>query len=330
MTASSERDPAAAPARLRLPDFFIVGHPKSGTTALYEMLRRHPQIYMGELKEPWFFATDMPPRFLIPRAGTPPKTLQEYAALFAGARADQRVGEGTSTYLFSKTAAAAIAEVAPAARIVAILREPVSFLRSYHLQLLQNHIETEQDLGRAIALEQDRSEGRHVPSRADRPQLLQYTGHVRYVEQLRRYEERFGREQMLVLIYDDFRSDNRAAIGSVLRFLGVDDSHEVDVMDVNPTFRMRSRRLDDLVHAVSVGRGPLTRAARATVKALAPRRIRRELLGLTRRRIVYGAPRPPDEQLTIDLRRRFQGEVVALGEYLDRDLVKLWRYDEIE
>ncbi len=40
----------------RVPDFFIVGHPKCGTTALYEMLRRHPQIFMPDIKEPWFFA----------------------------------------------------------------------------------------------------------------------------------------------------------------------------------------------------------------------------------------------------------------------------------
>ena len=44
------------PAGRRVPDFFIVGHAKSGTTALYEMLRAHPQIFMPDLKEPKFFA----------------------------------------------------------------------------------------------------------------------------------------------------------------------------------------------------------------------------------------------------------------------------------
>ncbi|MCW3069339.1 MAG: hypothetical protein JWL67_1964, partial [Solirubrobacterales bacterium] len=69
----------------RLPDFFVVGHAKSGTTALYEMLRRHPQIYMGELKEPWFFASDLRPRFHRPGSGVSPQTLAEYAALYEGA-----------------------------------------------------------------------------------------------------------------------------------------------------------------------------------------------------------------------------------------------------
>src|SRR4030088_1366059 len=120
--------------QLRLPDFFIAGHAKSGTTALYQMLRRHPQISLPDSKEPWFFAPDMRPRFEPYLAGMPPETLEEYLALFAEARPEQRAGEASSSYLWSRTAAARIAEVQPAARIIAILREPTSFLRSLHLQ----------------------------------------------------------------------------------------------------------------------------------------------------------------------------------------------------
>src|SRR2546430_16495977 len=86
-------------SEVRLPDFFIVGHAKSGTTALYEMLRGHPQIFMPELKEPWFFASDMRPRFQPPRAGVLPQTLDEYRELFAAAQPGQRVGEASSSYL---------------------------------------------------------------------------------------------------------------------------------------------------------------------------------------------------------------------------------------
>ena len=104
----------------RLPDFFVVGHAKSGTTALYEMLRRHPEIYMPDLKEPWFFASDMRPRFQPPRAGVPPQTLDDYRELFAAARPGQRVGEASSSYLWSRTAAQRIAEVRPEAQIIAL------------------------------------------------------------------------------------------------------------------------------------------------------------------------------------------------------------------
>jgi hypothetical protein len=329
MTVSRELAAELAPPRTRLPDFFIVGHAKSGTTALYEMLRRHPQIYLPDQKEPWFFASDMRPRFEPPAAGSPPATLAEYLALFAEAAPEQRAGEASSSYLWSRTAAARIAEVQPAARIIAILREPASFLRSLHLQLVQTHVESERDLRKAVSLEADRRNGRHVPRRSHRPQLLQYADHVRYAEQLGRYHELFGPEQVLVLIYEDFRRDNEATVRKVLRFLEVDESHPIEVLDANPSVALRSQQLDELVHAVSVGRGPLSQAAKATVKALTPRGPRRGMLQLTHRRVVHGTPRPADQSFMLELRHRFKGEVVALSEYLDRDLVELWGYDGI-
>ncbi len=69
-----------AVARGRVPDFFIVGHAKSGTTALYSMLRRHPQIFMPDAKEPWFFAEELHER-TPPRPEGTPKTLEQYVAL---------------------------------------------------------------------------------------------------------------------------------------------------------------------------------------------------------------------------------------------------------
>src|SRR4029077_18962410 len=98
------------------------------------MLRRHPQIYMPDAKEPWFFSTDMRPRFQPPRAGKLPQTLEEYKSLFADAREDQIAGDASASYLWSRPAANGIADVQPSARIIAILREPASFLRSLHMQ----------------------------------------------------------------------------------------------------------------------------------------------------------------------------------------------------
>ncbi len=188
---SVESAPAVPGSGVRSPDFFIVGHPKSGTTALFEMLRRHPQIYMPENKEPWFFATDARPRFAPPMEGRLPETLDEYLALFSRAAPGQLAGEASSAYLWSRVAAQRIAQLRPDARIIAILREPASFLRSLHLQLVQDHIEWEKDLRTAIALEADRREGRNIPRRSARPQLLRYSEYVRYVEQLRRYHAVF-------------------------------------------------------------------------------------------------------------------------------------------
>jgi len=306
-----------------VPDFFIVGNPKSGTTALHEMLRYHPQIYLPDLEGTQFFA-----RELNPRSRESNTQLEEYLSLFGAARPEQRVGEVSPSYLKSPTAAGRIAQLRPDARIIVILREPASFLRSLHLELLQDHVETEKDLRRAIALEEVKRQ--EEPGDFPIQQELRYSPErVRYVEHVRRYHDVFPPEQVLVLIYDDFRADNERTVRQVLRFLQVDDSPPIEVTEANPTVRVRSPRLNELVRSLYLGRGPAARAVRTGIKALTPQRLRRDGLGAVRRHILYGKPHPPDEELMLELRRRFKGEVVALSEYLGRDLVTLWGYDTV-
>jgi hypothetical protein len=323
MTASTEASAAAPASQTRVPDFFIVGHPKCGTTALYEMLRGHPQIHMP-VKEPWFFASD-----LIARPANGPRRLEDYLSLFDAARPGQRVGEATPSYLRSRTAAKRIADLQPGARIIAILREPASFLRSFHLQSVQAHVETEKDLRSALALEKVRREGKEIPRDCARPEALLYSEHVRYVEQLRRYHAVFPREQVLVLIYEDFRRNNEATVRQVLQFLEVDDTCSIEAVEANPTVRLRSRRIEELLRSLYQGRGTAAHALKATVKAFTPRRVRQDAVRAIQRRVVYGDPGPPDDSLMLELRHRFKGEVVALSEYIDRDLVAFWDYDRV-
>jgi hypothetical protein len=323
-TVSAPGSPPVLDAR-RAPDFFIVGHSKSGTTALYEMLRSHPQIFMPDLKEPVYFASELPRQAHRYRA---PETLEEYLDLFEPAAPGQVTGEASASYLWSRSAAAAIAQARPDAKIIAILREPASFLRSLHMQNLQSHYEDQKDLGRALELEGERREGRSVPRRSLWPQVLLYSEHVRYVEQLRRYHQVFPPEQVLVLIYDDFREDNEGTVRGVLRFLGVDAEVPVAATEANPTVAMRSQQLDEIVHSLSVGTNPLARAAKAAVKGLTPERARRGLLRSVQRRLVAEDTGQADEQLMAELRARYRPEVLALGEYLGRDLIGLWGYGD--
>jgi hypothetical protein len=315
---------------MRAPDFFMVGHSKCGTSALYEMLRRHPQIFMPDLKEPALLATDLATR--LPQRGAQPlpQTLEEYLRLFTPARPEQLIGEATSLYLWSHDAAAHIARLAPEARIVAVVREPASFLHSLHMQLLQNHVETETDLWRTIEMEGERREGKGVPRYSPRPQALIYSERVKYVEQLKRYHDVFAPEQVLVLIYDEFRDDNDATVRRVLRFLGVDDTLETPTLEVNRSVRVRSHRLHQFVHTFAMSQAPGVRVARRAARALTPRQANGEAARALRRRFVYGAPRAPDERLMVKLRRRYRPEVQALSEYLDRDLIAQWGYDELD
>ena len=313
----------------RVPDFFIVGQAKSGTTALYEMLRQHPAIFMPDLKEPVFLAADMRRRFRPPMAGPLPTTVEEYLALFAGAAPDQRAGEASAFYLSSQEAASAIAALNSEARIIAVFREPASFLCSLHLQLLQDHLENQRDLRRAIALEDRRRQGRDIPRRSYRPQALQYSKHVSYTEQLMRYHAVFAREQVLALIYDDLRGDNAATVRKVYRFLGVGDSVDIMPVDANPTVALRSQVLDDTVHRVSVGRGPYSRMVKAGIKAIMPQPVRRGLLRTVQENVVHGPAPRPDERLLAELRTWLKPEVERFAAYLNRDLVTMWGYHDV-
>ena len=121
------------------PNFFIVGAPKCGTTALYEYLRPHPHIFMSKVKEPHFFANDL---------GTYPfiKTLEEYTRLFTDSNEQHvRVGEASVYYLRSATAIANIHQFNPHAKIIAMFRNPVEMVHALHSQLLYVSEESESD-----------------------------------------------------------------------------------------------------------------------------------------------------------------------------------------
>jgi hypothetical protein len=316
-----------------VPDFFIVGHEKCGTTALDLMLKRHPQIFMPHIKEQKFFAPELRDRMARgrPHDINRPRTFEGYIKVFAEAGSARRIGEASPQYLRSRDAARRIAAVQPAARIIAILREPASFLRSFHLQWVQNGVETQRDFQKAIALEEVRRQGKRIPRVCQVPQTLFYSEHVRYVEQLRRYNEVFPEEQLLVLIYDDFRRDNDATLRRVLRFLDVDDTLAIETVETKPRRAVRSLLLKQLADSARIARrspsaaSPLGRA----VNAITPKPLRSEAFRSRWRNVVYKAPSPPDEEFMLQLRRRFKPEVVALSDYLGRDLVTEWGYDGV-
>jgi hypothetical protein len=324
MAESGNALASAGATRHRAPDFFIVGHPKSGTSALFQMLRANPRLHMPR-KEPSFFVPEVWPAGWRKYANG----IDDYLAYFDGAAPEQLIGEATTAYLWSKHAAARIAEVQPDARIIAILREPASFLRSLHLQFVRSNVENESDLRKAIALDQARGEGKQLPPNSTRPQALVYSEHVRYVEQLRRYHAAFGRERVLVLIYEDFRADNERTIGEVLDFLDVESSAPVELIEANHASGVRSARVYDLVRSVYLGRSPATRPVKAAIKAITPRRVRHEAVAAVNR-MQRSSPPPVDAELMGELRHRFKGEVESLSDYLDRDLVSFWGYDRID
>ena len=144
----------------KVPNFFIVGTGKAGTTSLHRYLRQHPQIYMSPVKEPSFFASeirgerlgkafrqhverrsrDLPEQL---KDGRPVKPLgwlasdwDDYLRLFQQVDGETAIGEASAIYLWSQTAAANIHAQIPDARIVMMLRDPAERAFSQYLHQL--------------------------------------------------------------------------------------------------------------------------------------------------------------------------------------------------
>ena len=280
------------------------------------MLRRHPQIFMPAVKEPRYLAS-RPARAGALRAGTARRRSQEYLALFADAAPDRLVGEASPSYLRSREAASAIAALQPNARIIALFREPASFVRSLHLHLLEEGVEHEP------RPRHRRAPGAAGARRADGAALLRPRPLHRAAAPLPRGVRRPSR--CWSLVYEEFRADNRGTLRTVLRFLGVDEDFELPMIEANPSYAVRSPRLNGALRSLG-GEATAARAARRTLVALVPRRLRHGALGLVRRRVLYGPPPEPDERVMAELRERYRPEVEAFGEYLGRDLLTLWGY----
>jgi hypothetical protein len=297
----------------RAPVFFLVGAPKAGTTAMYAYLRAHPGLFLPERKELRFFGSDLEIR------DRQPLSTEQYLAYFADAPADAVVGTGYVWYLYSRSAASEIARFSPAARILAMLRNPIDMLPALHGEHLTNGNEDIRDFTAALDAEPERRAGRRIPPHAHLPQGLWYTDVPRYAEQLERYFAAFGRERVHVIVFDDFVADTAAAYRSTLQFLGVDDGFRPAAFEaVNASRRIRSERLRHFL-----ARPP--RPLRTAIHYLVPARVRRSAHERAKRLNVVAARREAVPAHTMErLRTEFAPEVRRLSALLDRDFEALW------
>ena len=138
------------------PDFVIAGAPKCGTTALYEYLRDHPQVFMTTPKEPHYFAKDLySPHYITEES--------KYLRLFDSAPKEAVRGEASVHYMFSNCALDNLLHHNPEIKIFILLRNPVELFRSWHAQLVYNGEEDIQDLEAAWGAQAARAEGRNLP-----------------------------------------------------------------------------------------------------------------------------------------------------------------------
>jgi hypothetical protein len=293
-----------------LPNFFIVGAAKSGTTALYRYLRQHPDVYLPDVKEPRFFSYDPSDRtqYAGPRAheliDSVVKDQAAYEALYAAVNGESAIGDVSPAYLPSPIAAGRIRAAVPDARVVAVLRDPVERAYSHFLDNVGSGWETETDFERVLDLREERRRERWW-------RKWDYVGNGFYGAQLERYCDAFEPDRIQVYLYDDLRADARGLVGDLLGFLGVDPSAELDVSGRhNVSAVPRSRGVQRLLSAPA--------PVRSALKPLVPTHVRSRL-----RRGNLHRPEMSDVARA-RLREIYREDVERLEALIGRDL-SAWR-----
>jgi hypothetical protein len=286
---------------MKLPNFFLVGAMKSGTTSLYQYLNAHPQIYMSPVKEPNYFCKDWMPQPTERTRGMP-ADWNDYLRLFEAAGNQTAIGEASIVYLCSKCAAQEIHQVAPNSRILMLLRNPVE--RAYS-QYLNEWKMNYQHASFREELERSRGPSELLGWVAPHPHIALGMYH----DQVKRYLDRFGPDQVRVYLHDDLKRDAKSLVANVYGFLGVDPTFSTDSFEVqfNTTAEPRFMLFDKLV-VEPLSRRVLTPTIRAKLHK-----------GL--RKVYYRGDPPPIEPGDRDfLKSAFRDDILKLQGLIDRDL----------
>ncbi len=308
-----------------MPNFFIAGVPKAGTTSLYYYLDQHPQIYMSPIKEPAYFSLelrlenfgadmqeltrrDLP--FLreyldgpmtTKRFGGPVTEWEDYLRLYRGVRDEIAIGEASVCYLWSKTAAQRIAGRVRDARILVILRDPAERAFSHYLQAVGLGI-TQGTFREYI--EED-LKCRNTEFTLRHP----FLAWGNYSEQVKRYLDLFPEQNIRIFLYDDYSRNAAAVLRQVFEFLSVDSAFLPD---------MKLRYLEPRLLRFETTRNILTTAGQwQRVRKMVPPAFRRALRPVLFRRRSELRMDPADRALLVQY---YRDDIRKTARLLDRDL----------
>lgn len=290
----------------RKPSFFIVGAPKCGTTAMNAYLREHPEIFVPEQKEIHQFGTDL--KF------THDRDEAAYHSIFQPWQDEKVGGEASVWYLYSKVAAREIHEFNPDAKIIIMVRNPTDMVHAQHSQAIYVGRETIANFEAALEAEAGRRDGSLSTHPLSPTEIFFYSQIARYTDQIKRFENEFGRENLHIIVFDDLKTDIQKVYAETLNFLGVDDRFQADLSPKNKNRRYKNKALHYLVNNPA----PWFKTA---VKSLVPRSVLRNTKTRLQKINTSRAPRDPMKPETRDLlNQQYADEVQQLGDYLSRDL----------
>ena len=226
---------------IKRPNFFFVGHTRSGTTSLKEELEQHPEIFFYYAKSwqkpngPFGFESSF-------------KNDEEFLEEFRGVK-EKRVGQKRGDYLSCPWAAERIKKFSPNAKIIMTLRNPIDVMYSLHATMLYREtVEDIEDFGEALKMEEERKKkyGYKVIPKKYHPHML-YRETVRYSQQVKRYFELFGEENVKVTIFDEYIKNKSSILRDILKFLDVDEDFEIKHLNTNAGRKYRSRTIHSAV-----------------------------------------------------------------------------------
>lgn len=298
---------------MSLPNFFVIGAPKAGTTALYECLKQHAEIFMSPVKEPGFFAFDSVPPINAGPVGTYLRRTvifqpHDYYLLFANVTRQRAIGEATTFYLRSPLAAARIYRTMPHARLIAILRQPAERAYSDYLFFRFNHnVEPAPGFAQALTSEDSRREANWFPG-------YFYRANGYYYAQLRAYFDFFPREQIKIYLYEDWKSTPQTVLRDIFRFLEVDENFAPVVKRSNVTQYPRIHALHRLI-------APPGRMERRFL--LLPDSARRKIVSIVEawdRKYNLIPPPSLDPEIRRQLTEGYREDILKLQDLIGRDL----------
>ena len=293
---------------MKKPDFFIVGAPKCGTTALHQCLKQHPGIFMPSTKLD-FFGKDL--HFKTSRL-----TRQQYLQHFHAVKDEELAGDIYVMYLFSKLAASEIKQFNPHAKIIIMLRNPVDLIYSHHNQLIFDGDEVITNFQEALEAENDRKKGLKIP-----PTLinlvdgLYYKEIVKFYEQVKRYLDELGRENVHIILYDDLKDNFKHVYRETLKFLCVNTEFIPEIEVVNPSKSYHSYFLHRMMRQTPY-------ILKWLFRCIVPFKPLRHniMLHAEKMNVYYGERTAMNENLKRQLNNEFRDEIMQLGDLIGKDL----------
>jgi len=221
-----------------IPNLFIVGAPKSGTTSLYQYLKSHPNIFMCTPKEPHYFSDDINNISIV-------KTLSEYQSLFYKREKRHKfVGEASVWYLYSDTAIKNIYKYNKKAKIIVMLRNPLDLYQSLHQHFIYNGYEDRKDMKDAWGFQLNRQQNIDIPKHCPDKKLLQYNDILKLGHQVERIYSIFPKKQIKIILFDDFTKHTIDTYKSTLSFLDLEYDYRKYFPNINKSREVRYKGLN--------------------------------------------------------------------------------------